>query len=230
MDHRTCRDIHDDVQVPQVDPLEGFEPPDLTEEPQQGHGHRLRKPSAYVHDIAQGQGTSSGCVNAPAYPRGMPIPSQNTSGDLRETAAIAALQDHKFTPNSDHDDVELKGELVEFALVAAKSTGDNPKNVEEARKPDDWPEWDASIKKELQQHAEVGTWELVEPPKGANIVGSRVVLHYKHDATGSLVSRKSRVVAQGFSQAEGIDYNETFAPTAQLSAIRIIVALSARNE
>jgi Reverse transcriptase (RNA-dependent DNA polymerase) len=47
--------------------------------------------------------------------------------------------------------------------------------------------------------------------------------------TGSLVIHKSRVVAQGFSQAEGIDYNETFAPTAKLSTIRIIAALAARN-
>jgi Reverse transcriptase (RNA-dependent DNA polymerase) len=63
-----------------------------------------------------------------------------------------------------------------------------------------------------------------------NIVGSWIVLHYKCNATGQVVSHKARLVTQGFSQAAGIDYNETFAPTAKLSAIHIIIALAVRND
>ena len=53
----------------------------------------------------------------------------------------------------------------------------------------------------------MNTWRLVELPAHANIVGSKFVLHYKHDDTGNIASRKARLVTQGFTQVEGINYN-----------------------
>jgi len=60
-------------------------------------------------------------------------------------------------------------------------------------------------------------------------VGSRFVLHYKHDTSSNIASRKARLVTQGFTQAEGINYNETFSPMEKLSAIHIIAAIAAHN-
>jgi hypothetical protein len=114
--------------------------------------------------------------------------------------------------------------------AATQDAGDDPTSLNNAQSRDDWPQWDASIKRELGQHATIGTWDLVEPPAGLNIVGSKLVFHYKRDANGKVVAHKTRLVAQGFSQAEGIDYNETFSPTAKLSAIRIIAAIAVRND
>jgi hypothetical protein len=51
-----------------IDPLEGFEAADPPADLPQGRGHRVWKPSAYVHGIADGTGSSTGRVNAPAYP------------------------------------------------------------------------------------------------------------------------------------------------------------------
>ena len=65
---------------------------------------------------------------------------------------------------------------------------------------------------------------------GANIVGSRFVFHYKHDSSSKVAAYKTRLVAQGFLQAAGIDYDETFSPTAKRSAVRIIAAIAARND
>ena len=104
-------------------------------------------------------------------------------------------------------------------MAAAANAEDDPKSVEHTNRPDDWPEWNISIQKELDLHKELGTWTLVEPPEDANIVGSCLILRYKHDANGTIASRKTRFVAQGFLQAMGIDYNKTFVPTAKLSAI-----------
>ena len=50
------------------------------------------------------------------------------------------------------------------------------------------------------------------------------------DKDGSIDTRKSRLVAQGFTQQEGIDYSDTFSPTAKLTAIRVIVAIAVRND
>ena len=103
-------------------------------------------------------------------------------------------------------------------MIATRIVKKDPQDIEEVKQLEDWPDWDTSIKKELDQHERIGTWSLVEPPKGTNIIGSKIVFHYKHDSDGNIASRKLRLVAQCFSQTEGIDYSETFAPTAKLSA------------
>ena len=148
----------------------------------------MRKPSAYVRDITRGHWTSTGNEAAPTLPKGMQPPTGNATLATHRALALLTLGD------PDAEDAEKQGEslpLPGFAATGIKTTGTDPESVEQARKLDDWPAWDASIKKELDQHKKMGTWILVEPPPDINIVGSRLVLHYKHDATRAIVSRKS---------------------------------------
>ena len=70
----------------------------------------------------------------------------------------------------------------------------------------------------------------MDPLSGVNIVGSRIILHYKLDKHGTIQEYKVRVIAQGFSQIKGIDYSKTFSPTAKLMVIQIIVALAVRSD
>ena len=72
------------------------------------------------------------------------------------------------------------------------------------------------------------TWELVEKPPNTNIVGCRWTYHVKHDNLGQTNSLKSRLVAQGFSQVSGLDFNETYSPTIRFTSIRLILALACR--
>ena len=58
------------------------------------------------------------------------------------------------------------------------------------------------------------------------MVGSRWIYKVKKDTDGSVEKYKARFVARGFSQIEGIDYDETFAPVARYSSIRLIISLS----
>jgi len=111
--------------------------------------------------------------------------------------------------------------------VAVHTLSDDPQSV--VQKLIDWPDWEVSMKLEIAQHNEIGTWKLVEPPDNLNIVGCCWVFHYKRNASGNVIKHKSRLVAQGFTQTEGIDYGETFSPTAKLSAIHIIATLAACN-
>jgi hypothetical protein len=69
-------------------------------------------------------------------------------------------------------------------------------------------------------------WELVDPPPGCKPIGTKWVWKNKEGEKGEVVRNKLRLVAQGFSQKEGIDYEETFAPVARLEAIRILLAFS----
>ena len=87
-----------------------------------------------------------------------------------------------------------------------------------------------SIRAELEIHKKLGTGVLIMPPPNVNIIGSRIVLRYKLNKDGSIDTHKSRLVAQGFTQQEGINYNNTFSPTAKLTAIRVITAIAVRND
>ncbi|GKC31802.1 retrovirus-related pol polyprotein from transposon TNT 1-94, partial [Tanacetum coccineum] len=67
---------------------------------------------------------------------------------------------------------------------------------------------------------------LVPAPYGKTIIGSKWVFRNKRDETGIVIKNKARLVAQGYNQQEGIDYDETFAPVARLEAIRIFLAFA----
>ncbi|GJW07049.1 putative ribonuclease H-like domain-containing protein [Tanacetum coccineum] len=67
-------------------------------------------------------------------------------------------------------------------------------------------------------------WRLVDLPKGKHAIGTKWVYRNKKDERGILVRNKARLVAQGYTQEEGIDYDEVFAPVARIEAIRLFLA------
>lgn len=71
------------------------------------------------------------------------------------------------------------------------------------------------------------TWDIVCLPAGKNVVGCRWVFTIKYNADGTEERYKGRLVAQGFTQQEGIDYMETFSPVAKLSSVKLLLALDA---
>ena len=73
-------------------------------------------------------------------------------------------------------------------------------------------------------------WEIVPRPVGKLVVGSRWIYKVKQAADGSVDKYKARFFSRGFSQIEGIDYEETFAPITQYSSIRTILSLSAQMD
>jgi hypothetical protein len=70
------------------------------------------------------------------------------------------------------------------------------------------------------------TWELVPPSEDQNIVGSRWVLKVKRNQDGSVDRFKARLVAQGYSQTKGTDYDEVFSPVSRHTYLRSLLALA----
>jgi hypothetical protein len=140
----------------------------------------------------------------------------------------------KTFDTDDHLGVKMEGEFkteLEFALAVGlnPTTIVDPTSLAEARKLKDWPLWEEAIRKEMGQMEGMGVWEETNTPKDPHVIGSKFVLHYKTDAEGKVASRKARLVALGNTQIEGIDFKETFVPTAKLTAVRVVAALAARN-
>ena len=79
---------------------------------------------------------------------------------------------------------------------------------------------------ELLQFKLNDIWELVKrpDPRKHNIIGTKWIFRNKQDEDGQVVRNKARLVAQGYTQVEGIDFDETFARVARLEAIRILLA------
>ncbi|GJY94020.1 retrovirus-related pol polyprotein from transposon TNT 1-94 [Tanacetum coccineum] len=80
------------------------------------------------------------------------------------------------------------------------------------------------MQEELNQFIANDVWELVPQPKNMTIIGTKWVFRNKLDENGVVSRNKARLVAQGYNQQEGIDYDETYAPVARLESIRILLA------
>jgi hypothetical protein len=96
-----------------------------------------------------------------------------------------------------------------------------PKKIDNALKDVDWVN---AMREELNNFKRNQVCELVERPKDHNVIGTRWVFHNKQDQDGIVIRNKARLVAQGYTQIEGLDFRETYAPVARLEAIRILFA------
>ena len=102
-----------------------------------------------------------------------------------------------------------------------------PTKVEDALKD---PDWINAMHEELNNFTRNEVWNLEERPKDARVIGTKWVFRNKQDDQGVVVRNKARLVAKGFSQVEGLDFGETFAPVARLEAIRILLAYASHHE
>ncbi|GJU13974.1 retrovirus-related pol polyprotein from transposon TNT 1-94 [Tanacetum coccineum] len=117
--------------------------------------------------------------------------------------------------------LNTKDYLTNFDSKSYKGVFLEPKNVNEALKDESWI---SAMQEELNQFIANEFWELVAHPKSMTIIGTKWVYRNKLDKNGVVSRNKARLVAQGYNQQEGIDYEETYAPVARLESIRILLA------
>ena len=83
---------------------------------------------------------------------------------------------------------------------------------------------------ELEQFERNEVWKLVPRPEHHNVIGTKWIFKNKLNEEEKIVRNKSRLVAQGYVQEEGIDYEETYAPVARLDAIRLLLSFACAND
>ncbi|KAI3685741.1 hypothetical protein L6452_34999 [Arctium lappa] len=96
-----------------------------------------------------------------------------------------------------------------------------PKKAHDAMKESRWIE---AMQEELLQFKLQDVWDLVDLPKGHRAIGTKWIFRNKRDERGIVIRNKARLVAQGYTQEEGIDYEEVFAPVARIEAIRLFLS------
>ncbi|GJR64043.1 retrovirus-related pol polyprotein from transposon TNT 1-94 [Tanacetum coccineum] len=90
--------------------------------------------------------------------------------------------------------------------------------------------WIVAKQEELNQFIANDVWELVPLPISQSFIGTKWVFRNKLDENGIVYRNKARLVAQGYNQQEGIDYDETYAPVAILESIRVLLAVACAND
>ena len=105
-----------------------------------------------------------------------------------------------------------------------------PLTIEEALASDQAHAWKEAADSEYTSLIENETWDLVELPAGRKPIGSKWVFKVKHGSDGRVERFKGRLVARGYTQKYGIDYEETFSPVVRFSSIRSLLAFAVQHE
>ncbi|GJQ99054.1 retrovirus-related pol polyprotein from transposon TNT 1-94 [Tanacetum coccineum] len=108
-----------------------------------------------------------------------------------------------------------------YNLVLSKV---EPKNFNSAITEDCWFQ---AMQDEIHEFNQLDVWELVPPPDCAMIIAPKWIYKVKLDEYGDVLKNKARLVAIGYRQEEGIDFEESFSSVARLKAIRIFLANAA---
>lgn len=120
--------------------------------------------------------------------------------------------------------IEEEEEENEFMVLFVGD--DDPETFEEAVRHENWR---LAMDVEIKSIIENNTWELVDLPDGAKVIGVKWVFKTKFNEKGAIDKFKARLVAKGFHQTHGVDFHEIFAPVARWDTIRLILGLAAQQ-
>jgi len=113
-------------------------------------------------------------------------------------------------------------------VSASLISGEEPSDLNEAKRCKEWPLWKKAMQEEMDSLHKNQTWDIVKRPEKKRIVGSKWIFKLKPGIPGVESARfKARLVAKGFSQVEGVDYHEVFSPVVKHTSIRILLSLTA---
>ena len=209
-------------------------------------------PDDFLVDSEQSQtlGLSiEGCIDVEETSTKTITESTNKANDSGAAASVGVTEDdpvetEELEPPSTEPPEQRPTEIPEqrstrtrnppirygLAYTHASVIAQEPRSYLEAVSGPEREQWLAAMALEVQSLKAMGTWTLVDRPNSRKVIPGRWVLAVKRDAMGQVERFKARYVVKGFMQVEGLDFNETFAPTCKPETKRILLALGAQDD
>lgn len=119
--------------------------------------------------------------------------------------------------------------IDEMHVFATETKLVEPNSYNDAISSDEKHEWISAMNDEMNSLNENHTWDLVQLPDDRRAIGCKWIYKIKTDATGAIQQFKARLVAQGFSQKFGTDYDQIFAPVVRQATFRILLAMATKQ-
>lgn len=155
--------------------------------------------------------------------------SQSKSLAINESDSIdeiAVVTDHQITKRPRKAEGYFIGMFATPNLALFTVDGE-PDTFKQAVSGPNKIEWNKAIKEELDSLHKNNTWTVIDKPKNCKTIGSKWIFKNKLQTDGSM-KRKARLVATGYTQQYGIDYNLTYAPVAMIISIRLLLILATK--
>lgn len=189
---------------------------------------RLDSPAASIDRLLSSDLMSS---NSPKEVQsGREIPNEEEMVSEIELASeqpveVESIVENRRYPLRDRKKTEYHGHV---SYHTVNDMCHDPTSVHDAMTRNDNQKWQEAMIEEYNSLLENKVWMLVDKPKDQNIVSSKWVFKLKRGADGESNRYKARLVARGFTQQEGVDYDETFSPVVRRETIRILFGLAAK--
>lgn len=157
---------------------------------------------------------------------------EGSQGNSQERNSEASKMEPKEIPA----ELRIHGKLPQIMQGRTRSQNkalncatveEDPVSYNEAIRRRDSSKWLEAMKDEINSLDKNNVWVLVDRPTGVNIVTNRWVLRIKRKPNGTIDRYRARLVARGFTQVQGLDYNETYAPVVNMTAVRLLFAYAA---
>ncbi|PKU72953.1 Retrovirus-related Pol polyprotein from transposon TNT 1-94 [Dendrobium catenatum] len=153
-------------------------------------------------------------------PQAIPVSTTTTSRTTPTPPTVPARPHHSMQTRS-------KSGIIKpnplYSLYSNQNLSHTPENYNQARH---IPHWQEAMKTEFQALQQQKTWSLVPAPPGKHILGCKWTFKTKILPSGQVDRYKARLVALGYNQKQGENYNETFSPVAKMTTIRVLLTVA----
>ena len=126
--------------------------------------------------------------------------------------------------------LESKKPVVSIPPIPLNDIEPEPRNYEDVMNSEFKDVWEDAMARELEGLKATGTFTFTPAPADRKAIGSKWVFRWKSDQSGHVTKAKAKLVARGFSQIEGVDYLETFAPTPAAPSVRLLAAVACEHD
>lgn len=130
----------------------------------------------------------------------------------------------RYSPGGRGSKAEIEPAITTSEAMKARA---EPKSYKMAMKSPDADRWKEACSKGIKNIMDMGVWEVFDRPHNSPVVDGRWRFILKLDPNGTVNKYNARYVAKGFTQTEGVDFNDTYPPTGRLASFQILVAIAA---